>query len=178
MEQEDWYRAISELKRHRYFEAAERAAEIERLIGLCYLHGRQYVDAYRTFGRVLDDPHAEEALASSAAWRRIQAAHLGGATLLINKDAPGLAERFGASPVGPPIAYLHGFSLLQFGRWADAAQVFAAVAVADPQGELGVNAAGLAADLRAERSPSSRVWAMCTLSDTRTPGTPSCPTRS
>ena len=150
MAEEDWYRAITELKRYRYFGGNGGDAlvpEVNRLIGLCYLHGKQHFDAYRTFGRVVEDPAASDALRQSAAWRQIQAAHLGGASLLVTKDGPSLILRQSGTPAAPAIGYVHAYTLLQLGRWSDSAAAFVAVAAADPDGTLGRNAALLAAEL-------------------------------
>ncbi len=148
MAEEDWYRAITELKRYRYFGGDAHRPEVNRLIGLCYLHGRQHFDAYRSFGLVLHDQAASDALKRSAAWRRVQAAHLGGASLLVAKDGPSLLADLEATPSGPAIGYVHAYHLLQLGRWADASRAFGAVAALDPAGDLGKSAADLASHLR------------------------------
>ena len=67
LDQQDWYRAIGQLKRYRHFEGPEAVDGADALIGLAYLRGRQNFDAWKLLADVAGRASAPAALRSRAA---------------------------------------------------------------------------------------------------------------
>lgn len=144
MAEEDWYRAIGALKRYRFFAGDAQAPEIQALIAECYLRGGQHFDAFAAYGRLLKDPATADPLRARAAWRRVQAAHLGGASLLVVREAPSARDALADRPQGAAIGYLHAHNLVTLGRWSDAASAFRKVAATTATTPLGEDSSRLA----------------------------------
>jgi len=158
MGQEDWYRAVGQLKRHRFFAGPEVGDEVDALIGLCYLRGQQYFDAHRILSQVATREAAAARLRARASLLGLKAAHLGGASLAVVTHGPPAFEAWKATGAGPSIGYLVGHNLMHFGRWEDAAEAFSRVAAAD-SGPLGKDAARLAERLAdAPRFAAKSPW--------------------
>ncbi len=147
MAQEDWYRAIGALKRHRFFHAGPEADRVDVLIGLGYLRGEQWFDAWKALSDVAGRASAPPDLRARAALLGLKAAHRGGASLLVVTHGPPALEAYGATAYGPQIGTLLAHDLLTFARWQDAAAAFDQVAALDA-GPLGKDAARLALEVR------------------------------
>jgi len=147
----EYYRAVTELKRHLFLYPDEDRPEAENLLGQAYLAGGEHDQAAFVFTRLAEDYEGQ-------VWGMKGLIGLARARLAGN-DPPGarnVLESLMAGDVPPAITdqarVLAALSYMEEGRWDDASEVLRHVA-GDPLGSQMADAAGEGGQL-STRSPA------------------------